>query len=137
MLASGMTGDEILNEYPFLEKDDFPAVYAYASQVGQARLPDLSVKEILISAIGWKTPDDFYCALLAALGAPPWHGHSLDALWDSITGGDINSMNPPFVVGITAVDQLNEECKQAIERFATLIGEARAGGVPVDIKCDP
>jgi uncharacterized protein (DUF433 family) len=34
MLASGMTQDEILTDYPYLEKADFPAVYAYASKVG-------------------------------------------------------------------------------------------------------
>jgi uncharacterized protein (DUF433 family) len=38
MLASGMTEDEILHEYPYLEKPDFPAVYAYASQAGRERL---------------------------------------------------------------------------------------------------
>jgi uncharacterized protein (DUF433 family) len=37
MLASGMTEDEILHEYPYLEKADFPAVYAYASQAGRKR----------------------------------------------------------------------------------------------------
>jgi len=38
MLASGMTEDEILREYPYLEPADFPAVYAYASQAGRERL---------------------------------------------------------------------------------------------------
>jgi uncharacterized protein (DUF433 family) len=38
MLASGMTEDEILREYPYLEPADFPAVYAYASQTGRERL---------------------------------------------------------------------------------------------------
>jgi uncharacterized protein (DUF433 family) len=38
MLASGMTEEEILSDYPYLEKADFPAVYAYASQVGRQRL---------------------------------------------------------------------------------------------------
>jgi len=38
MLASGMTEDEILRDYPYLEKADFPAVYAYASQAGQERM---------------------------------------------------------------------------------------------------
>jgi uncharacterized protein (DUF433 family) len=38
MLASGMTENEILTEYPYLEKADFPAVYAYASQAGRERL---------------------------------------------------------------------------------------------------
>ena len=37
MLASGMTEEEILSDYPYLEKADFPAVYAYASQVGRER----------------------------------------------------------------------------------------------------
>ena len=35
MLASGMTKDEVLSDYPYLEKADFPAVYAYASQAGR------------------------------------------------------------------------------------------------------
>jgi len=38
MLASGMTEDEIVHDYPYLEKADFPAVYAYASQAGRERL---------------------------------------------------------------------------------------------------
>jgi uncharacterized protein (DUF433 family) len=35
MLASGMTESEILEEYPYLEWADFPAVYGYASQAGR------------------------------------------------------------------------------------------------------
>jgi len=35
MLASGMTEDDILDEYPYLERADFAAVYAYASQTGR------------------------------------------------------------------------------------------------------
>jgi uncharacterized protein (DUF433 family) len=38
MLACGMTEDEILQDYPYLEKADFPAIYAYASQAGRERL---------------------------------------------------------------------------------------------------
>jgi uncharacterized protein (DUF433 family) len=38
MLASGMTEDAILADYPYLEKADFPAVYAYASQAGRDRI---------------------------------------------------------------------------------------------------
>ncbi len=37
MLASVMTEDEILRDYPYLERADFPAVYAYASQTGRER----------------------------------------------------------------------------------------------------
>ena len=38
MLAGGMSEDEILADYPYLEKPDFPAVYAYAAQVGRERI---------------------------------------------------------------------------------------------------
>jgi uncharacterized protein (DUF433 family) len=38
MLASGMTEDETLLEYSYLEKADFLAVYAYAAQVGREQM---------------------------------------------------------------------------------------------------
>lgn len=31
-LAAGATEDQILSDYPYLEKDDFKAVFAYAAQ---------------------------------------------------------------------------------------------------------
>ncbi len=38
MLASGMTEDEIPTDYPYLEKADFKAVYAFASHFGRDRI---------------------------------------------------------------------------------------------------
>lgn len=38
MLAAGMSEDEILADYPYLERADFKAVYAYASQHGRERI---------------------------------------------------------------------------------------------------
>ena len=43
MLASGMTEDEILRDYPYLEKADFPAVYAYASQAGPSSIQNTGI----------------------------------------------------------------------------------------------
>jgi uncharacterized protein (DUF433 family) len=34
-LGAGMTEDEILDEHPDLEKDDFRAVYRFAAEFGQ------------------------------------------------------------------------------------------------------
>jgi uncharacterized protein (DUF433 family) len=34
-LAAGMTEDQIMADYPELEKEDFRAVYDYASRVGR------------------------------------------------------------------------------------------------------
>jgi RNAse (barnase) inhibitor barstar len=100
-------------------------------------MSDQSVREIVISAEGWKTPDDFYVPFLAAIGAPPWHGHNLDALWDSITGGDINRTSPPYQVRITGIAQASEGCKQLIDNFLALMGDAKAKGTPVEIVCEP
>jgi uncharacterized protein (DUF433 family) len=36
MLASGMTEEEVLDDFPYLEKADFPAVYGWVSQFGPA-----------------------------------------------------------------------------------------------------
>jgi len=38
MLASGMTEDVILRDYPYLEKADFPAVYAWSAQAERERI---------------------------------------------------------------------------------------------------
>ena len=35
MLASGTTEEEILDDFPYLEKADFPAVYGWVSQFGR------------------------------------------------------------------------------------------------------
>ena len=40
MRAGGMTEEEILDDFPSLEPDDFPAIYEYASQVTSIS-PDL------------------------------------------------------------------------------------------------
>jgi RNAse (barnase) inhibitor barstar len=45
------------------------------------------VNIIELDAKEWKTVHDFYDALLAALGAPEWHGDNVNALNDSIIGG--------------------------------------------------
>ncbi len=37
-LASGATEEQILNDYPYLERDDFKAIFAYATQ-----FPDIKV----------------------------------------------------------------------------------------------
>jgi len=40
-LASGATEDEILQDYPYLSKDDFKAVFAYAAQFPDPRTASL------------------------------------------------------------------------------------------------
>ena len=58
------------------------------------------MRTIRLNAENWKTVLDFYDALLAALGAPDWHGASIDAMIDSMIWGGINDVDPPYTVQI-------------------------------------
>lgn len=56
------------------------------------------MRQFDLDASSWKTPADFYAALLPAVGAPDWHGDSTQAITDSMIGGEINAVEPPYVV---------------------------------------
>jgi RNAse (barnase) inhibitor barstar len=71
------------------------------------------------------------------IGAPEWHGHNLDAVWDSLTGGDINQRNLPFQIRITVATQMGVDAREMVKRFAALIEEARKGGYSVAIEILP
>ena len=58
------------------------------------------MREINLDATNWKSPLDFYAALLPAIGAPAWHGESVNAIADSMINGGINKLRPPYVVWI-------------------------------------
>lgn len=93
------------------------------------------MRQIVLSGDNWTVPDDVYTALLSSLGAPDWHGHHLDALWESITGGDINRINPPFSIRVTGVDSVPEDCRTLLNRIIDLLSEVNAVGVNVEMFC--
>ena len=90
--------------------------------------------DIHLDGRSWQSADDFYAAYLTAVGAPEWHGHNLDALWDSLTGGDINQRNPPFRIRIRGLEQMRPEAKQTMERFASLVEQAKAEGHRIELE---
>jgi RNAse (barnase) inhibitor barstar len=85
---------------------------------------------IELDASRWREPADFYDALLPKLGAPEWHGRNLDALSDSIFGGSINDIEPPFDLCVTGTASLSVPMKlflrQVAEVFAEGASEAEA-----------
>ena len=91
------------------------------------------VRELALDGAAWRTKDDFYADLLPVLGAPSWHGRNLDALNDSLAGGDINAVNPPFVISVRGVAEMGAEARSMVDRFADLIRHLKARGVDVDI----
>ncbi|HEV2751965.1 MAG TPA: barstar family protein [Gemmatimonadales bacterium] len=81
----------------------------------------------------WRAPEDFYRALLAALGAPEWHGHNLDALEESLRDGDINHLNPPLALQVIGVDDMTPEARLMVQRFHKLVEDLRTSGVLVSL----
>ena len=91
------------------------------------------MKIIKLNATNWKTPGDFYDALLPRLGAPEWHDGNLNALIGSMIWEEINSVVPPYTIEIDAtgglppavIQELNwaeEDVKKARSDFKALNG---------------
>jgi hypothetical protein len=81
---------------------------------------------IELDAGKWTTPLDLYHALLAAIGAPEWHGHSVGALIDSMIWGGINAVEPPYTVKVRNVSRLPKDVIDEIELVKSVLAEARA-----------
>jgi RNAse (barnase) inhibitor barstar len=77
----------------------------------------MKMKDIVLDASAWRDRDDFYDALLPALGAPDWHGRNLDALNDSIGGDDISAVRLPFRIKITNAASRSSKVSIQVCRF--------------------
>jgi Barstar (barnase inhibitor) len=80
---------------------------------------------IKLDAANWKTVIDFYDALLAAIGAPKWHGKSPDGLIDSMIWGGINAVEPPYTIRISGTKMLPRDVREHIELVKHALAEAR------------
>jgi RNAse (barnase) inhibitor barstar len=67
-----------------------------------------------LDANDWKTALDFYEAILAAIGAPRWHGRNVNALIDSMIYGGISELEPPFTVRITNTENLPDDAREEL-----------------------
>ncbi|QJU57744.1 hypothetical protein HL653_08010 [Sphingomonas sp. AP4-R1] len=84
----------------------------------------MPMKLIQLDGSAWMSPDDFFAALLPALGAPSWHGRSLNALDDSLYGG-INEVEPPFTVVIAGVSGLSDAMRAFLGEAVQVFVDAR------------
>jgi RNAse (barnase) inhibitor barstar len=83
------------------------------------------MKEIALDASAWQDRDDFYDALLPALGAPGWHGRNLDALNDSISSDDISAMRLPFRIKIANAASVPPGLQEYLFKFSDLLTDLR------------
>ena len=80
--------------------------------------------EISLDASDWRSPEDFYSALLPRLMAPAWHGRNLNALNDSLRGG-VNRLEPPFVVTVRCTHNLSEQMRAFLSDVASVFDDVR------------
>ena len=80
---------------------------------------------IEIDASGWRCVLDFYKAVLRQIGAPGWHGMSIDALIDSIVYGGINKLDPPYTLRFLNTGGLSNEIADELRNAKEAIDESR------------
>lgn len=83
------------------------------------------MRVIELDARAWSTIEDFIDALLAAIGAPVWHGRSLNAFIDSMITGDINSIEPPYEVRIVGGESVPQAVRDYIADLADALERRR------------
>jgi hypothetical protein len=77
-----------------------------------------------LHADDWVTAMDFVNALKTAIGAPDWHGSSVDAFLDSMIYHDhINALRSPYTIRISGVDKAKPEAQDAIRLLVRLINK--------------
>lgn len=73
---------------------------------------------------GWRSRADFYAALLPRLGAEPWVGGNLDALFDCV-GGGIATLAPPYEVIVRHVGDMPPDELAYVRRAEQVFADAR------------
>lgn len=86
----------------------------------------MTARTIELDASPWKTAQDFRRALKNAIGAPEWHGDIVGAFLDSIFGGGMNTLEPPYVIRVLNTADLGADVKEVLHDFSSAIAETRA-----------
>jgi len=86
----------------------------------------MTLRTIELDASSWKTAQDFRLALKAAIGAQDWQGEIVGAFLDSIFGGGMNALKPPYVIKVVNTANLGPDVREIVGDFSSAIAETRA-----------
>jgi hypothetical protein len=89
------------------------------------RAAPTTILTIELDAGSWKTAYDFQSALKAAIGAPKWHGDVAAAFLDSIFGGGMNVLKPPYAIKVVNTMHLAPELKELIHDLSSAMEDTR------------
>lgn len=76
-----------------------------------------------VDLTGAKTKSDVYSRILDALHAPSWHGHNLDAINDTFSGG-VSGFNPGDEIFVSGTADLPEEAATLLHNIQQVAAEA-------------
>jgi RNAse (barnase) inhibitor barstar len=96
----------------------------------------VGMRELVLNGADWATKDDVYNTFFHAVGAPEWHGRNLDALADSIAGGQINQVEVPYRLVIQNYNLIGTAAKEMADNFVNLVRELEGEGCPIEIRID-
>ena len=81
-------------------------------------------RTIDLDATNWKSAEDFFNAILPAIGASPEHGHNLNALIDSMIFGGMNELNPPYTIVIRNLATIPPPLREHLTLFQRALSQA-------------
>jgi RNAse (barnase) inhibitor barstar len=93
-------------------------------------------KEIVLEGAHWRSQADFYDAFFLAVGSPKSHARNLDALADSVCGGQINAVDIPYTLVIRGHEQMQESARRFVDRVCQILLELQREGCDIDIRCE-
>ena len=79
------------------------------------------MRSIELDATHCSTIDDVFDALRPALGAPDWHGRTMNALIDSIGTGAINVIEPPYEITIAGAGSAAGDVREFLTDLRTYV----------------
>ena len=80
--------------------------------------------EILVNWKEIETEELFYDQFLPQVSAPEWHSRNLDALADSIITGDINGIEPPYIIKSINTNKAPKSLKEFQNKVLNVFIEA-------------
>lgn len=89
---------------------------------------------IEIDGSDWQSVKDFLTALRAAIGAPDWHGWSVNAFIDSMIWGGINQIEPPYEICISGCECVPKEVTDHIDLLASALADAVSGSWAIEAR---
>jgi len=86
--------------------------------------------QITLDGSAWKCEGCFYGAVFEALGIPEPESEEYETLCASLSTGG-------FAFEITGINTMKPAAKAMVEKFASMVAEAKAACHPVDLVCNP